>query len=59
MSDGHGGYREGNPTYKLDPLDRWCIATLAHLQLWSKTAIATAYGVSRKTVDKCMEVYPA
>ena len=58
-SSQHGGYREGNPTYRLDETERWIVAALGHMQLWSKTAVGQAFGVTRKTVDKCMAKYPA
>lgn len=49
---GHGGYREGNPTYKLTEEDRLDLSILARMNLWSKTALAEEFGVSRKTVTK-------
>ena len=57
-SNGHGGYREGNPTYKLTPKDREIIRLMLLIRegswklesLWNDTAMAKAFNVSRKTI---------
>ena len=46
-----------NPTYKLSEQERVLISTMAHLRLWTSTAIAEAWGVSRKTVTNCAATY--
>lgn len=51
---GHGGFREGNPTYRLTPVERSHLAMLAQMNLWTKTELAQAFGVSRRTVNDCL-----
>ncbi len=42
------------PIAKLTDLDRWHIALLGAMQLWPKTQVAAAYGISPRTVIDCM-----
>lgn len=46
------------PQIKLDSLDRITAAYMAHLGLWSKTAIADAFGVSRKALNNAINDHP-
>lgn len=43
------------PHRKLTDLERWHIAILDALDLWSRTRIAAAYGVHRRTVQHCTD----
>lgn len=56
-----------NPTYQLSEQERYEVSILGHMAVlttgkgkwnWNFTKIADIYGVSRKTVTRCMERYP-
>ena len=42
-----------NPTYRLSAADRATLGLMASMGLWSQTALAAEFGVSRKTVSDC------